>query len=419
MRIVLSSENFAAAGGTETYTVTVARELDQLGHEPRIYSPNHGEMAELAREQGVAVMNSLQLPRACDLVIASDTATCHELAGRYPQALVVFVAHSADHMLQAPTQLQDRCQAIVVLNDRVRRVVEARAWHAPVVRLRQPIDLHRYRELGPGRSTARTALVLSNYLDGPRAKLIEDGCRANGFDVAWTGATTRSTTTPEFAIADADLVIGLGRSVLEAMAAGRAAYVYGIVGGDGWVTPDRYPEMEADGFAGTSRSELTIDADRMAADLGAWNQKMGELNRDLTSAHHGAREHATALVNLARHPENPSPPRELSLSDELAHLIRLQWRSEARAAASQAEAARLRSLLAELELDTATLRTQTADAARVRSLHAEIELEAATLRARLAKADADLTRLRGTRRYRLACRIAAPLDRLRGLGGVK
>ena len=93
-------------------------------------------MAEFAREQGIRVLGPSALPRSCDLVLASDAATGHELLSRYRDAIVVFVVHSADYMLQAPPLLRDRCQAIVVLNDRVRRaVVTARAWHAPILRL--------------------------------------------------------------------------------------------------------------------------------------------------------------------------------------------------------------------------------------------------------------------------------------------
>ena len=43
-------------------------------------------------------------------------------------------------------------------------------------------------------------------------------------------------------MADADIVVGYGRSVLEAMAMGRAAYVWDHAGGDGWVTPETYPD---------------------------------------------------------------------------------------------------------------------------------------------------------------------------------
>src|SRR5579884_3539074 len=340
-------------------------------------------MAEFARAQGVSVVGREDLHRPWDALICSDAATCHELVDRCPGAVRIYVVHSVDYLLQAPPQLGDRCQAVVVLNDRVRRAVEARGWHAPVVRLRQPIDLRRFDGIGSGCSPARTVLVLSNELKSSRirVKLIESACRANGLDVKWAGGEGNRLPAPELAIAGADVVVGLGRCVLEAMAAGRAAYVYGQVGGDGWVTPESYRAMESDGFAGTSASSVMVGAARLAEDLASWHEEMGQLNRDLAHAHHTAREHAVALVNLARELDAPVPV-EPSLGEEFAHLIRLQWHAEARAVANLQEVDRLNLLLSESQ---------------------------GTLRAVAGELEA----LRSRRRFRLGSRIASLLDRLR------
>jgi hypothetical protein len=392
MRIVLSFESLVGFGGTESYSVTVARQLIRLGHDAAIYSPNRGASADAAIELGIPVLRGSELPRSCDLVVSSDAATYHDLVGRGLDAVLVFVVHSADFMLQAPPQLSDRCDAVVVLNDRVRRAVEGRAWHAPIVRLNQPIDLFRYRNRGAGRPAARTALVATNYVTGTRAEVIEEACRDAGLEVSWIGATTAITPSPEFAIAAADVVIGLGRTTLEAMAAGKAAYVYGVVGGDGWVTPERYAAMEADGFAGTAFPDVMIDAAAMTEGLRGWRADMGECNRDLASAHHSAREHAIKLVELARALVRP-PERDVMLSDELARLIRLQWYSDGQAATSQREVLGLRA-----QLD-------------------ERDGQAADVASRLAAAEAQLASLKATRRYRLASRVAEPLDRLRKVRG--
>jgi hypothetical protein len=182
---------------------------------------------------------------------------------------------------------------------------------------------------------------------------------------------------PELAIAGAQIVIGLGRSVLEAMAAGRAAFVYGVVGGDGWVTPEQYPAMEADGFGGTATRGRVFDADALADELRGWEAGMGEVNRDLVSAHHSAREHAIELVELACRLAPSRPAAAAPPGEEVARLLRLQWHSEMAAS----------SALAELERTAAAL----------------------------ADERAELDTVRSSRRWRLATMIASPLDRLRRL----
>jgi hypothetical protein len=307
----------------------------------------------------------------------------------------VFVAHSTDFLLNAPPQLASRCQAVVVLNDRVRRAVSAMAWHAPITRLRQPIDLRRFSGLGACRPVAERALVTSNYVTGPRAELIEGACRAAGLKVTWIGNEIRPSAHPEFEIARVEIVIGLGRGVLEAMAAGRAAYVFGVIGGDGWVTPASYAAMEADGFAGGADRELVLGPDEIERSLREWRADMGETNRDLASAHHSAREHALALIELADG-LGRRPPTEVSVTEELARLVRLEWRSQGRLVQSEAESARLRSELAAREQQAA-------------ALHDELARCHETGTQTLAAYEL----LRNTRRYRVVNRIAKPLDRLR------
>ena len=67
---------------------------------------------------------------------------------------------------------------------------------------------------------------------------------------------------------DADIVIGKARVIVEAMASGRAAYVYDHNGGDGWVTPERYELLEADNFGGQAEP-VAADRARLRADLRA------------------------------------------------------------------------------------------------------------------------------------------------------
>jgi hypothetical protein len=392
VRILLSFESFDSFAGTETYTLTVAQQFEALGHQVAIYAANQGAIAAFARRQGVRVLSRDELPRGCDLVVFGDAATCHELAPLYGDAVRLFVAHSTHYDFQSPPQLAGRCDAVIVLNDRVRRAVEARGSHAPIVRLRQPIDTPRFRNIGESRSRAQRALVFSNYIAGHRAELIERACRANGIDVSWVGATTSPSATPEHAIANADLVIAIGRSALEGMASGRAVYVYGAVGGDGWVTPEHYPAMEADGFAGLSVRKLVIDPDRLAEDLASWDQLMGAVNRDLVFAHHDAREHAIELVRLARDLGCPRAS-EATAADELAHLVRRAWEALARRNAALLEAANLRAQLEAVQAQLATLSSEAADAYT------------------------QLDDLRRSRRYRLACLIASPLDRMRARRG--
>ena len=117
------------------------------------------------------------------------------------------------------------------------------------------------------------------------------------------GARSASHPRPELEIADADIVVGYGRSALEGMAAGKAVYVYDHGGGDGWVTAESYPALEANGFAGSATDDV-IDKERLRADLLAYDADMGLVNREL--ARRTTRRFATRPTSYplwaARHP---------------------------------------------------------------------------------------------------------------------
>jgi hypothetical protein len=116
---------------------------------------------------------------------------------------------------------------------------------------------------------------------------------------------------------------------LEGMACGKAVFVYDQFGGDGWVTAERYPAMEADNFAGQSRPPIATPA-QLEDELERYSAPMGTVNRELAVTFHGARAHAHDLCALLEHVDAPADLSEAPLR-ELSRLVRLQWLTEQRA----------------------------------------------------------------------------------------
>jgi GT2 family glycosyltransferase len=214
------------------------------------------------------------------------------------------------------------------------------------------------------------------------------------------------------------VVVGYGRCIVEAMACGRAAYVWDHMGGDGWVTPASYPALEADGFGGRATG-LDVDAARLRADLAAYDPEMGVVNRDIAVRAHGPRQHAQALVEILR--EAGAPAGEHPPLAELARLARVAWDLERRAMGLsrrvEGEVAARREEVAAHRARTEALAVELREA---RAAAAVAEAEAAVARARAAAAERELTAaraddaaLKATRRYRMAAALARPLDRAR------
>lgn len=346
MRLVLAN-NHLGIGGSESYLFTVAEQLERLGHEVSLYAAELGAGAEIARERGLTTIAEDELSGEHDAALVQDASVSLQIAERCPDLPQLFVAHSAMFDLQAPPQLPGVVGAIVVLNDRVGRRMRSYATGVDVMRLRQPIDTARFFPRSPLPEVPRRALLLSNNPNADRIAILESACEAAGIELERLGGAGRFTHDPGPQLAAAEIVIGYGRSILEAMACGRAAYVYDWKGGDGWVTTESYPSIEADGFAGFS-GPIAIDAERLADDLRRYSASMGPVNHDLVYAHHGANVHAQELVELLRRLAQP-PERPRAPLEEMSRLVRLEWRARGDVQAMARENAHLHGLLSESE----------------------------------------------------------------------
>jgi hypothetical protein len=350
MRVLISLSQFLL-GGSETYSVTVAEQLERLGHPTRLFAGRaSAEGRELAAARGLEL--TVGDPVALgdlddvDVAIAQDAASAYAAAGR--GVPVVFVVHGLAAFEHPPGALEPPPR-VIALNDRIARRAAALGGQPEVVRLRQPIDIERFRPRGASRPEAKRVLVFSNYLEDDRMAILRAACDDLGLELTQLGVRGEADVDPREAITDADIVVGYGRSVLEAMAMGRAAYVWERGGGDGWVTPESYETLEADGFSGAA-TETAIDVERLRADFAAYRPEMGTLGFDLVRQHHSVAKHAETLVPLLEGAEAPTANGD---SETLALLVRAEARAANRAgqfefqlAQRAREAEELRSALA-------------------------------------------------------------------------
>lgn len=347
MRLLLAT-NHLGLGGSESYLLTVAEQFQRLGHEVALFTAEEAAGAAVARDRGVPLCEPGEIPDELDAAIVQDTAISYEVADRRPSLPQLFVAHSESFDLQAPPQFGEAVRAVVALNDRVAARMRSFAAEREVVRLRQPIDTERFTPRSPLPERPRRALLLSNTPHGDRIGMLEAACAEAGLELTRIGGLHGPTSDPREALHGADVVIGYGRSVLEGMACGRAAYVYDWNGGDGWITQESYPAIEADGIAGRSGRSV-LDKDRLVEDLGRYSSQMGPVNHDLVIAHHRANVHAQELIELIRgFGPVPAAP-EVAPLPEMARLVRLEWRARVEAHLLGAENARFRATVAELE----------------------------------------------------------------------
>jgi len=401
MRLLLATHKLGR-GGSESYLIAVASELQRLGHVVTVHGVEDGPSSERLRALGIDVAVGETPPAGdFDAALVQDTGRSYAIARQLPATGQVFVAHSELFDAQLPPQ-DGSVATVVALNDRVERRIRALAAPPPLVRLTQPIDCARFAVRETIRARPRRAIVLSNYLHGARVDLLRRAWEPSGVELTMIGEEGQPSDAPELAIADADIVVAKGRALLEGMASSRACYLFDMAGCDGWVTPDAYPALEADAFAGQA-TERAATFEALRDDLVRYRPEMGTANRDLVTAKHNVRHHAERLVELLA-AAAPDPAADAVGLTEQDRLARAQWRLEDRSAGLTRENDHLHARIVEIEADREGLRTACT----------KLERERDDWRARAEQLERDDRDLRATRRYRLATALGRPLDALRG-----
>jgi hypothetical protein len=425
VRILLATDALDALGGSETYVVTIAGDLQRLGHDVQLYARTLGAAADQAAELGLrATSDPRALPADVDAIVVQDGAVACDLAISHPLVPQLFVAHSDLFDLQLPLEVPGLVQVVVTLYDRVDERIRALASEYEIVRLSQPVDVTRFVPLRPLPPRARTALALGNYVRGPRADLLERACERAGVELRRRGghAPDGVVHAPELAYNEADIVFGKARVVIEAMACGRAVYVYDHNGADGWVTAERYERLAADNFGG-QRGPAVTDVDALVADLIDYDPQLGLTSRDLAVAHHASSRHAADLAQVLKRLV-PRPAAVDAPLFELARLVRSAHRADSRQFLLQAEVERLGGLVQAQHDETDRLHAAVRDAEDARAAaaqgrdEAQAAADAAERRARAAedragRADAAYAAVATTRRWQMLQRAMRPLDRLR------
>ncbi len=380
----MAQRRLATPGGSETFVLTLAEHIARLGHEVVVHALELGLAATVAEQRAISVVrNQEQLPEQTDATIALDRVMAVDLARRYPSATRLYVMHNPDEIWLPPPE-PGIVAATLAPNDRLALLARGCAGAGEVVRIRQPVDLRRFSPRGWARDHPKRILLLSNYLEysGQRVDQLKQAWSRPGLEWQRLGYPEPTTAVAE-EMAKADIVVGYGRSILEAMACGRPAYVHDHAGSDGWVTAERYDRLEADGFAGTG-VRPTPSLDLLREDFARYGPALGQVGQDLARTYHDARMVAASVVAVVERLGPSSHRHDPAALSALHNLAAAQLRTDLLAEDYRVEAKRQAEAARRLEVAIAEATAE----AKQRETEAARRLEVVTAEAKQRETEA-------------------------------
>ena len=250
LRVLITNLSLSGRTGTETYTRDLALALRAFGHEPHVYSPRLGKLAEELRREGVSVWDNLSAVPKPDIIHGHHSVPSTLAVLRFPGTPAVFVCHDAKAWHDEAPRLS-AIQAYVAVDYLCRDRLKADG--IPEHRISvigNAVDLDRFPRRGPLPPRPNRALLFSNYAnEQTHLPAVRHACTQAGVELDVRGYGVGNVCEhPEALLGQYDIVFAKARCAMEAMACGAAVILCGAEGAGELVTGARFHALREYNF---------------------------------------------------------------------------------------------------------------------------------------------------------------------------
>ena len=276
MNILVSSHNLDLHGlGTFIYTKVC--ELIKLGHNVEIVTQVGGEIQNRLSSHSIELDN---VKDSYDLILTHQSDITLELMERNIKGYVIFTVHGLLYGNDTPSdEILDYIDKVFCVSHNIQEDLLKRNIESSVIS--QPIDCERF--IPRNELSVKSPLVLSLVKDVEANKLLKSACDIVGYEYVNSG---QNIFNIEDKIGNADIVVGLGRIIYEALACGTNGLVFDSREyssskflGDGMITPDNIDEVIKYNFTGWYHKK-EFGVEELVEELKKYSTKNGHFFRD-------------------------------------------------------------------------------------------------------------------------------------------
>lgn len=280
MRILLANYQMNELTGSDTYTYTMAEALNRHGHNVVVFTPFPGIVSDNLSND-IPVTNSLNLSSyKFDVAHVHHNVIACKVREQFPDLPIISVCHGTVPFLEQPVLDLNIHKFIAVSDEVFRHLQKKNVSKDKLEIIRNAVDIKRFYPEKPINEKLKNVLVLSNHVYGDTKKMIQDAAKKLNLNLTFIGKQTKAYFNIEEYINKNDLVITIGRGVLESMACGRVVLIYDKFGGDGVVTRELIHESKLNNFSGRRYGKKYTTNDFIKV-FKEYDYKQGVDNREL------------------------------------------------------------------------------------------------------------------------------------------
>lgn len=219
MKILISNNHLDFLGGSETFTYTLAVEMQRKGHEVDILTPKPGIVSERLREENN--MNINNISPEYDLCLLNHNSTVDwVIKNMVSQDLnkVIQTCHGFIPPLEQPHPSLPNIKYVAISGE-VRDHLSSKNLTSSIIN--NGIDLERFKpQLTDEKFTKICSLSQSEYFNDMLSKVAD----YFGVEIIYNNKYKNPIWDIENQILDSQLVFGLGRSAYEGLAMGKCVF---------------------------------------------------------------------------------------------------------------------------------------------------------------------------------------------------
>lgn len=322
LRILLGNNTLSLLAGSETWTETLALQLKKMGHEVVCFSPQLGTVSQRLKEKGVRCFNNIatsgvkpfsiilepKVEHEYDVIIANHNHIVKFLREQFPRTPIISTIHGIIHtdpdgnIAPEHPALNAGVQQFVAVSEEVQALLREK-YNIDSVIVRNFIDTDHYKAKRKIAKTPKQILFNSNYNSNndDEVKVLREVAKHYGAKLAAIGQNFVHAPDPMTAIESSDIVIGMGRSVLEGLAAGRICIVDGRWGCPGVISESTVEEMRFFNFSGRQSQGAIMRKDDMIEMINHFYKKdVATWGRNYVLRDHNVVHAAEMYVQMAR-----------------------------------------------------------------------------------------------------------------------
>lgn len=330
MKILLANNTLSLLAGSETWTYTLATALKKMGHDVSCYSPSLGIISNRLLEKDIRSFDNLSpqvrpfsfvLEEAADhnydVIIANHHHIVDYLRLIYPTTPIISTIHGIIHYMddehgnkvKAPEYpaTDARVNSFVAVSEEVRNLL-AQDYGLDATIIRNFFDLSLFKTKKKINKTPQQFLLNSNYSlpTDPEVVLLREVARHYGAKLTAVGQNFTQTPETLRAIEEADIVFGMGRSVLEGVAAGRMGIIYGRWGLGGVICERNIIHQRYYNFSGrNSKGKLATKEELIEMIDEFYAPETIEWGKNYVAREHNAEFAADMYLGIANQLLNP------------------------------------------------------------------------------------------------------------------